>query len=146
MRYLALAPASLLLLLFAGCDDLPAYDDPRNALACVGTSLECELRSEEGCGLGEGCNLTDGCQHLYRNFCASSSSDQTCAGFCTWRGTWCEIGPSSCDNVDDAQACEEDPAGECVWGPLCTGTPDPCSAVDNPDDCDDIPGCDWARR
>lgn len=138
--------------LLAACDELPAYDDPRDVPGttvtptgdCTGAAVWCEDRPIDACA-GGGCEVVMGCQHASRQRCISYDDPDACDSDpdCFWIVDSCEERSTSCTYNGSQTACSQDPA-DCVWAPACDGLRDACFEATTPEECAANLGCEWS--
>jgi len=143
----------VLLALLAGCDELPAYDDPREVPGapdarepgeCNGVSVRCGNRPANRCA-GGGCEPVMSCQAVSRQRCLSHDNADLCESDpdCFWIVDGCEERFSGGCGVNQSQTGCSQAGADCVWAPDCDGITSYCFEETTPEGCSAIPGCDW---
>jgi hypothetical protein len=144
----------LLAFLLVGCDELSAYDDPRDwgeststdRGTCTGVPTRCNVRPATQCG--GGCVIVSGaCQSTNNQRCLSHGTSASCEQDvdCVWLLSHCEMlsGGAACDLHSDRVACTNEDSEDCDWDPECQGYADSCSEAQTEAACLINAGCEW---
>jgi hypothetical protein len=143
--------------LFAACDELPAYDDPRGrpeyreakpppSGKCSGSYVRCKNRRPQECE-GGGCYVEDACHLRQRDRCLSHDTPDSCDrdSVCWWVANVCEVrGGSGCTSSSE-YACLSAEYSDCAWGPSCAGYATFCSSHKEQEECEANLGCAWTE-
>jgi hypothetical protein len=141
----------LVLVLAAGCADVPGHDDPRTSSdfsesgTCDGLGASCYERAQSQCT--SGCEFKPTCHSPFTEQCAVIRDGNACDSdsSCHWSSGVCEVAVGiACDAYETQTACAAEPLHECVWSSACTGSSRTyCDDLHNSAACTGDLGCTW---